>query len=183
MRRTGTMTARARVATTAGLLALAAGLVQAAPPGRAAAEPLPGDYRVVNGAVDRGTYSGWRIFHTSCHGCHGVGGVGTDMAPNLTQRIKEYTPRGFASKVLTSYRIVAMPGSNGDDATAERERVLEEVLKRERTSRGQVVMPAWEADNAVPPHVLDLYAYLSARADGELGPGKPALLGARKPKR
>jgi len=30
----------------------------------------------------------------------------------------------------------------------------------------------------VPPHVLDLYAYLSARADGGLGPGKPGLIRA-----
>jgi mono/diheme cytochrome c family protein len=151
----------------------------ATPSASASADPLPGDYRVIQGRVDRGTYTGWRIFHTSCHTCHGVGGSGTDMAPDLTQRIREYTPRGFAAKVLTSYRIVAMPGLGGDDAAAERERVLEEVLKRERSARGQVVMPAWEADNAVPPHVLDLYAYLSARADGELGPGKPRVLPRR----
>ena len=81
--------------------------------------------------------------------------------------------------MLTSYRIMAMPGLNSDDPAVERERMLEEVLKRERSSRGQVVMPAWESDSAVPPHVLDLYAYLSARADGELGPGKPGLLRRR----
>jgi mono/diheme cytochrome c family protein len=162
------------------LLTAAACTAGAAPPKAAgAADPLPGDYRVIKGQVDRGTYTGWRLFHSSCHGCHGVGGVGSDMAPDLTQRIKEYTPRGFAAKVLTSYRIMAMPGLSGDDPAVERERMLEEVLKRERSSRGQVVMPAWESDSAVPPHVLDLYAYLSARADGELGPGKPGLLRRR----
>jgi len=37
-------------------------------------------------------------------------------------------------------------------------------------------MPAWDADPQVNLHVLDLYAYLSARADGKLGPGKPSEL-------
>ena len=37
-------------------------------------------------------------------------------------------------------------------------------------------MPGWDTDDDVPPHVLDLYAYLSARADGGLGPGKPGLI-------
>jgi hypothetical protein len=37
-------------------------------------------------------------------------------------------------------------------------------------------MPAWDSDAEVPPHVLDLYAYLNARAFGGLGPGKPPLL-------
>ena len=41
-------------------------------------------------------------------------------------------------------------------------------------------MPAWEADPKVNPHVLDLYAYLSARADGKLGPGEPKLRIATK---
>jgi hypothetical protein len=137
--------------------------------------PLPGDYRVVKGRVDRGTYSGWRLFHTTCYGCHGVGGVGTDLAPNLVERIKTMTPRAFAAKVLTSYRLVS-PGESGplDERERERQATLEALMRRERGGeRGKVVMPAWESDPAVPPHVLDLYAYLSARADGVLGPGKP----------
>lgn len=142
-----------------------------------AAEPLPGEYRVQAGRVDAGTYSGWRIFHTSCHGCHGLGGTGTDLAPNLVERIKTMTPRGFATKVLTSYRIV---GVGPDERAAEREALLEEILRQERTARGQVVMPAWENDPEVPPHVLDLYAYLNARADGVLGPGRPRPAAVRR---
>jgi mono/diheme cytochrome c family protein len=133
--------------------------------------PMPGDYRIVNGRVDRGTYTGWRLFHSGCHTCHGVGGVGTDIAPNLLERIPTLTPRDFASKVLTSYRLV----SPADDGGApERAATLEAILKRDRNAaRGQVLMPAWGADPEVPPHVLDLYAYLSARAAGDLGPGQP----------
>jgi hypothetical protein len=58
--------------------------------------------------------------------------------------------------------------------------LLEEVLKRDRKARGQPNMPAWDDDEGVPPHVLDLYAYLSARADGEIGPGRPRVVAARK---
>ena len=139
-------------------------------------EPVPGDYRVVQGKVDRGTYTGWRLFHTTCYGCHGVGAVGTDLAPNLVERVKTLTPRAFATKVLTSYRIVLPPNdATTEDRSAVREAMIEEVMRRERGARGQLVMPAWEADPKVKPHVLDLFAYLSARADGKLGPGKPKL--------
>ena len=145
------------------------------------AEPVPGDYRVVQGKVDRGTYTGWRLFHTTCYGCHGVGAVGTDLAPNLVERVKTLTPRAFAAKVLTSYRIVLPPNdANTEDRSAVREAMIEEVMRRERGARGQIVMPAWEADLNVKPHVLDLFAYLSARADGKLGPGKPKLWVAAK---
>jgi hypothetical protein len=140
-------------------------------------DPIPGDFVVINGRVDAGTYAGWKLFHTSCHACHGVGGVGTDIAPNLVQKIGNYTPRGFATKVLTSYRIVPMsPDSGPPESTAEREALLELVMKRERQERGQPLMPAWDADAEVPVHVLDLYAYLNARAEGGLGPGKPKRL-------
>ena len=132
-----------------------------------------------DGQVDAGTYAGWKLFHSSCHGCHGVGGVGTGIAPNLVDKIGNYTPRGFATKVLSSYRIVPMsPDSGPPETLAEREALLELVMKRERQQRGQPLMPAWDADLTVAPHVLDLYAYLSARADGGLGPGKPKLLPA-----
>jgi hypothetical protein len=137
--------------------------------------PMPGDYRIDRqGRVDRGTYTGWRLFHSACHACHGVGGVGSAVAPNLMERIPTMTPRDFASKVLTSYRLV----SPADEASgSERAALLEEVLKRDRQSaRGQVLMPAWEGHAEVPPHVLDLYAYLSARAAGELGPGTPKVV-------
>jgi len=141
--------------------------------------PMPGEFVVVDGRVDAGTYTGWKLFHTHCVGCHGVGAVGTGVAPNLVERIVNYTPRGFATKVLTSYRIVPMsPDSGPPEDPSERDALLELVMKRERSERGQPLMPAWDADADVAPHVLDLYAYLNARAAGGLGPGKPKLLAA-----
>ena len=141
------------------------------------AEPAPGDYRIVGGQVDAGTYAGWRLFHTTCYACHGVDAVGTDVAPNLMERVKTLTPRAFATKVLTSYRIV-MPADDGNarDRTAAREAMIENVMRRERGARSQIIMPAWDADPQVNLHVLDLYAYLSARADGKPAPGKPSEL-------
>jgi Cytochrome C oxidase, cbb3-type, subunit III len=142
--------------------------------------PMPGDYRIdAQGRVDRGTYTGWRLFHSACHACHGVGGVGSAVAPNLLERIPTMTPRDFASKVLTSYRLVSpAEDERGGDPAAQ----LGEILKRDRQSaRGQIAMPAWGGHAEVPPHVLDLYAYLSARAAGDLGPGEPKV--APRPQR
>ena len=142
----------------------------------AAAEPTPGSYHVVGNKVDQGTYRGWKVFHTTCYGCHGVDALGTDVAPSLVERVKLMSPREFAFKVLTRYRIVVPSSETGDDQTAAREAIIEEVQKQERGKRGEILMPPWETNTTVKPHVLDLYAYLSARADGVLGPGRPKHL-------
>ena len=83
--------------------------------------------------------------------------------------------------MLTSYRI-ALPASQAgtEDRSVVREAMIEEVMRQERGARGQIIMPAWEVDPKVQPHILDLFACLSARADGKLGPGKPTLAAERK---
>ena len=150
-------------------------LILAAPLSAAAAEKQAGSeakpYRVVDGKVDESTFLGWRAFHSGCHACHGVDAVGTDVAPNLVERVKRLSAHDFTVKVLTSYRLV-FPSSevSGDDRTALRSEFVEEVLRRER---GDLIMPAWQDNPKVHAHVLDLYAYLRARADGVLGRGKP----------
>jgi mono/diheme cytochrome c family protein len=144
------------------------GMARAAP----RAEPLPGDYRIEAGRVDRGTFTGWRLFHSSCHGCHGVDARGTDLAPNLVQQVRQLTPRAFASVVLTRYRLVP-PAGAADDREAALQDLIDQVMRRDRDGPGAVSMPAWDDHPQVKAHVLDLYAYLSARADGQLGPGRP----------
>jgi hypothetical protein len=128
-------------------------------------------YRIAGGKVDQSTYLGWQAFHSGCHMCHGVDAVGTRVAPSLVERVKDLSAQDFTVKVLTSYRLV-FPSSevSGEDSTAVRAEVVEQVIRRER---GELIMPAWEHDPKMRPHVLDLYAYLRARADGALGPGEP----------
>jgi mono/diheme cytochrome c family protein len=128
-------------------------------------------YRIVGGTVDDATYRGWRAYHSSCHTCHGVDAVGTRIAPSLVDRVAHMSARQFTAKVLTSYRITLPSGeATGDDSSGARDAIIDEVLRREH---GELVMPAWEGDTKVRPHVLDLYAYLRARGDGALGPGRP----------
>jgi hypothetical protein len=144
-------------------LSLGAGLSLS---GQRPAPPEQKPYRIVNGRVDAATWRGWLAFHSACHGCHGIDAVGTDVAPNLVERMHDMSERDFVTKVLTSYRITV---PSGEGSGAAREQIIEEVLRRER---GGLVMPAWEGSR-VQPHVLDIYAYLKARADGALLPGKP----------
>lgn len=128
-------------------------------------------YQIVDGKVDQKTYIGWRVFHSACHGCHGEDATGTSVAPNLVERLTDMQAKDFVATVLERYRIV-MPSAEmrGDDSTALRRAFVEQVLKHER---GELVMPTWRMDPNVKPHVMDIYGYLKARADGALGTGRP----------
>ena len=92
------------------------------------------------------------------------------------------TPREFANKILTNCPI-ALPASEAgsEERAAVREAMIDEATRQERGARGQIFMPAWEVDPQIHPHILNLLAYLSARADGILGPGKPTLAVEKKP--
>lgn len=139
-----------------------------------AAEPRDPDetpYRIVDGKVDAATYRGWQIYHSACHSCHGVDAIGTDVAPSLVERLRTLSEHDFAIKVRTSYRIVLDSAAlQADDSTALREALAEEVMRKES---GKLLMPAWQSDKKVQPRLTDLYAYLKARSDGALAPGKP----------
>ena len=93
--------------------------------------------------VDRDTYVGWRTFHAFCHVCHAQDAVGSSFAPNLLERI----------------------------AVMDKERFVH-VMDNGFT--GQVgVMPPWKDNPNVNKHYDALYAYLKARANGDLPPGRP----------
>ena len=131
-------------------------------------------YEVTDGKVDRSTYLGWRVFHSACYICHGVDAVGTDVAPNLIERVGAMSGRDFAIAVLYRYpMITGLDEAPSDDLASLREAFTEQISKAEQ---GNILMPGWEYDPEVKPHVFDIYAYLRARADGVLGPGEPALL-------
>jgi mono/diheme cytochrome c family protein len=139
-------------------------------PGAEEAAPLPGNYRIVDGKVDWGTYAGWLTYHLSCHMCHGQDATGTDVAPDLRQSLKRLTPQAFADKVLARYRLFGTPAAPDKSL---RDSIIDEVLHQRRGERGLLEMPVWLDDPGMKPHVLDLYAYLKARSDGVLGTGTP----------
>jgi cytochrome c553 len=123
----------------------------------------------VANAQSNSTYLGWRHFQANCARCHGADATGTDMGPNLLTRVKGMSEARFASTVLQRYQWV-LPASEAAREGAAREALLEDVLRRRK---GESLMPAWENEPSVKAHVLDLYAYLSGRAGGTVGAGRP----------
>lgn len=93
--------------------------------------------------TDRDTYVGWRTYHGFCHVCHAQDAVGSTFAPNLLDRMREIDKELFIERVHEGYT-------------------------------GQVgVMPPWKDNPNVSKRYDELYAYLMARADGALPPGRP----------
>ena len=154
------------------LLGSAAGMPLAAADAKTPVRP----YTIVNGKVDAATFRGWKVYHQACYLCHGLDAVGTQLAPSLVEKLRNLSADQFAIKVATSYRIVTgLEASTSDDPTARRDAMLAGVQRREDPV---LLMPAWEGNASVKPHLSDLYAYLKARSDGALGPGKPHRAGA-----
>jgi mono/diheme cytochrome c family protein len=135
-------------------------------------DPPPGTYRIVDGKLDKGAYAGWFIYHLSCFMCHGQDAMGSDVAPDLRKSMKTMSQIQFANKVLVRYRILGIPG--GPPTEALRDSVRDEVLHQRRGPAGTLRMPVFPDDPGMKPHVLDLYAYLKARSDNAIGPGRPA---------
>jgi hypothetical protein len=93
--------------------------------------------------VDRDTYIGWRTFHGNCHVCHAQDAVGSTFAPNLLSRIQDFDFEMFVDSTANGYT-------------------------------GQVgVMPPWKDNPNVNKRYKELFAYLKARSDGALPPGRP----------
>lgn len=114
------------------------------------------DYKVVcevdasSGAkackVDKKTYIGWRTFGASCLRCHGQDAVGSTFAPSLLDTLQRIDKERFMDSVANGY--------TGDVG----------------------VMPPWKDNPNVNKRYEELYAYLKARSDGVLPPGRPARL-------
>lgn len=114
-------------------------------------------------------YTGWRVFQDKCAGCHGATASGTSAAPDLLPIVREMGPRRFMSLVLMRYdwSLLAQEEVGADGS---RDALIDRHLRREQ---GAVRMPAWQGEPQVEAHIVDLYAYLSARAEGVQGPGRP----------
>ncbi len=103
---------------------------------------------------------GWRVFQDNCAACHGAAASGTVKAPNLLPLVQQMGAERFANLVLKRYDWAATPGSGNAAGLSPR-------------LPGQAQMPAWQSDPVVNAHIVDLYAYLSARSEGTQGPGQP----------
>jgi mono/diheme cytochrome c family protein len=96
--------------------------------------------------VDKAVYVGWRTYHANCHVCHAQDAVGSTFAPSLVDRLKDIDHERYLHSVNEGYT-------------------------------GQIgVMPAWKDNPNVNKRFEELYAYLMARADGVLPPGRPDRL-------
>lgn len=101
-----------------------------------------------NGKVDKGTYNGYRRFHGTCHACHGQDAAGGSFAPALSESLKTMD--------YATFRKTVMEGREVKDAS------------------GAVnAMPAFANDKNITKHLDDIYRYLTARANGGLGKGRP----------
>jgi mono/diheme cytochrome c family protein len=114
-------------------------------------------------------YTGWRVFQEKCAGCHGPDATGSAHAPDLLPRVAAMGPRRFVNLVLTRYDW-DVPAAQARSEGALREALIDQIMQREQ---GAVNMPAWQGEPRVQAHIVDLHAYLAARAQGTLGPGRP----------
>lgn len=115
-------------------------------------------------------YAGWRVFQDKCAACHGPAAVGTAGAPNLLPAVRDMGPRQFVSLVLNRYDWSAQLGASKPEGAA-RDALVDDLVQR----KGYMLsMPAWQTEPRVNAHIADLYAYLSARAQGTQGPDRPA---------
>lgn len=115
-------------------------------------------------------YTGWRVFQDRCASCHGPTATGiAGGGPDLLPRVREMSSRRFVNLVLVRYDW-AIPAASSGSESAAREALVEDVLQRRQ---GALNMPAWQGEPRVNAHIADLYAYLSARAEGTQGPGRP----------
>lgn len=114
-------------------------------------------------------YLGWRVYQDKCARCHGADASGTASAPNLLPRLRELGERRFVGLVLQRYDL-NQPQLQAGSGRSLAEAQVEVVMQRQDAP---LAMPAWQDEPRVNAHILDLYAYLSARADGRQGTQRP----------
>jgi mono/diheme cytochrome c family protein len=97
--------------------------------------------------VSQDVYNGWKQFNLNCARCHGEDALGTTIAPHLIVSLK----------------------SDGPINTKE---LFMQVVCAGRPEKG---MPAWCALGMEIPTIDNIYAYVKARSDAKVAPGRPAV--------
>lgn len=101
-------------------------------------------YIVQDGRVDPDTFMGYTVYTGTCMPCHGPDGLGSSFAPSLIRAAERRTFEQFKETVRDGRAV--LPGQ---------------------------VMPAFQDDRRVMDNVDNIWRYLKARADGEIGRGRP----------
>jgi mono/diheme cytochrome c family protein len=115
-------------------------------------------------------YVGWRVFQDRCALCHGPAATGGAGGPDLLPRVRAMGPRQFVSAVLDRYDW-GLPAAKAGTDGAARQALIDDVVQGRQ---GELTMPAWRGEPIVSAKIADLYAYVSARAEGTQGPDRPA---------
>lgn len=97
--------------------------------------------------VDNDTYQGWKQYELNCSRCHGEDAVGSSFAPALIVSLRE----GGTIPTAESFLTTVCAG---------------------RPDKG---MPAWCALGLEIDKIQRMYLYVKGRADGKIGPGRPAV--------
>jgi hypothetical protein len=119
-----------------------------AAPAETATAPLRDEYhQAPRDTVDQVTYNGWKQYNLNCARCHGEDVLGTTIAPHLLTSLKP----------------------NGPIPTQE---AFVQVVCAGRPAKG---MPSWCALGMEPETINQIYAYVKARSEGKIGPGRPAV--------
>ena len=95
--------------------------------------------------VSPAVYDGWKQFQLNCARCHGETGDGTSFAPSLTESLK--------SKRINKQGFM-------------------QTVCAERPERG---MPAWCKLGMEMKTIDNIHAWVQERADGKVGPERPAV--------
>ena len=96
--------------------------------------------------VDQATYDGWKQYNLNCARCHGEDVLGSTIAPHLVMSLKPDGPISTKEAFL-------------------------QVVCAGRPEKG---MPSWCALGMDPPTIEKIYAYVKARSDAKMSPGRPA---------
>jgi len=108
-------------------------------------------YVVKNGEVDQHVYNGFRRYGEACLRCHGPDGAGSSYAPNLTESLKRLSYDDVVNVIINGRKNVSSANNN--------------------------VMPSFGTTEDVVNYMDDIYGYLKARSDGQLGRGRPKRIG------